>query len=95
LLKEYGIKFEYREYTRDPLDVGELKKLLKKLGKKPVDVLRKTDKVAKQLGITGNEDPKELLELMAKHPTLLQRPIGVSGRKAVLGRPIENLLQLT
>ena len=95
MLKEYGIKYQYREYTENPLNVGEIKKLLKKLRKKPHEVLRKTDKVAKELGITGDENPNDLVELMAKHPTLLQRPIGVSGGKAELGRPIENLLRLT
>jgi arsenate reductase len=95
LLKEYGIKFEYREYTKNPLSVAEIKKVLKKLGKKPHEVLRKTDKAAKDLGVTGEESANEIIELMAQHPTLLQRPIGVAGRKAELGRPIENLLRLT
>ena len=31
---------------------------------------------------------------MAEHPTLLERPIGVKGGRAVVGRPIENLLEL-
>jgi arsenate reductase-like glutaredoxin family protein len=31
---------------------------------------------------------------MAQHPTLLQRPIGIGGGRAVLGRPPEALLQL-
>jgi len=35
-----------------------------------------------------------LIELMARHPTLLQRPIGVAGKKAVVGRPVEQLLTL-
>lgn len=77
------------------MSASEIKKLLKKLHKKPHEVLRKTDKVARELGLTGNEEPGELIELMARHPTLLQRPIGVSGRKAELGRPVENLLRLT
>jgi arsenate reductase len=34
------------------------------------------------------------VELMAEYPTLLQRPIGILGDRAVLGRPIERLLDL-
>jgi arsenate reductase-like glutaredoxin family protein len=53
---------------------------------------------AKPLGVTGEESDAELLRLMAEHPTLLQRPIGVTGtgkdRRAVVGRPPENLLEL-
>ena len=45
-------------------------------------------------GLTGDEPDGRLIKLMAQHPTLLQRPIGVRGRKAVVGRPPEKLLEL-
>ena len=31
---------------------------------------------------------------MAENPKLIQRPIGIKGKKAVIGRPVENLLDL-
>ena len=68
--------------------------MFKKLGVEPSALLRKNDKAYKENKLTGKESAKKLIALMAKHPTLLQRPIGVSGRKAVVGRPIENLLEL-
>jgi len=92
LLKEKGVDYEYREYTEDPLSLAELKTLFGKLGVPPAELLRRRD--AKPLGVTGEESDAELLGLMAEHPTLLQRPIGVKGRKAVVGRPPENLLEL-
>lgn len=64
------------------------------MGLKAHDVLRKNDKAFKENGLTGDETQAELIRLMAKHPTLLQRPIGVKGKKAVVGRPVENLLEL-
>jgi arsenate reductase len=94
LLKEKGIEYRYREYTQEPLTKAEIKRVLKKLGMTPKDVLRKNDKAYKELGLTGEEKTAELIALMADHPTLLQRPIGVVGDKAVLGRPVENLLEL-
>jgi arsenate reductase len=92
LLKENGVAHEYREYTEDPLSLAELKKVFKALGQAPKDLLRARD--AKPLGVTGEESDAQLLKLMAEHPTLLQRPIGWKGNKAVVGRPVENLLDL-
>jgi len=60
----------------------------------PIDVLRRNDAAFKKLGLTGNESAARLVKLMADNPTLLQRPIGVRGKKAVVGRPPENLLEL-
>jgi len=94
LLEEKGIEFTYREYTTNPLSKAELEKVLGYLKLGPKDVLRKNDAAYKELGLTGNESDKKLVELMAKHPTLLQRPIGIKGKKAVVGRPVENLLAL-
>ena len=72
----------------------ELKALFAKLGVDPIELLRKNDKAYKENGLPVKEPAGKLLVLMAKHPTLLQRPIGVAGKKAVVGRPIENLLEL-
>ena len=94
MLDEKGIDYRYREYTQEPLSRAEVAKVLKQLGVGPKDVLRKNDKAYKELGLTGDETDKKLIDLMAEHPTLLQRPIGVKGKKAVVGRPIENLLEL-
>ena len=94
MLDEKGIAYRYREYTEEPLSQAEIKRVLKKLGMTPKDVLRKNDKAYKELGLTGDEKTAELVKLMAEHPTLLQRPIGVVGDKAAVGRPVENLLEL-
>ena len=92
MLEDEGLAYRYREYTEDPLSAAELKALFGKLKAKPHELLRKRD--AKALGLTGDETDAQLLKLMAEHPTLLQRPIGVKGRRAVVGRPVENLLEL-
>jgi arsenate reductase len=66
--------------------------VLGRLGMTARDVLRSRD--AGQLGLTGAESDEALIDLMAQHPSLLQRPIGVLGERAALGRPVENLLTL-
>ncbi len=94
MLKDKGIEFNYREYTETPLSESELRQVLKILNLPAQKLLRKNDKAYKELGLTGREPEEELIRYMAAHPTLLQRPIGIKGARAVLGRPIENLLTL-
>lgn len=94
MLKEKGVAYRYRDYRDDPLSLAELKRTLKLLRLRPGDVLRRNDKAFGQLGLTGDESDARLLQLMAQHPTLLQRPIGIARGRAVLGRPPEALLEL-
>jgi arsenate reductase len=97
LLKDAGLEHTYREYTEEPLSVKELKEVFAALGMRPRELLRMRD--AKPLDVTGEESDAELLRLMAEHPTLLQRPIGITSSgdsmRAVVGRPVENLLELS
>ncbi len=94
MLNAQGVAFTYREYTKEPLTVAELRAVLGKLGQAASTVLRKRDKAFKELGLSGNESDSVLIPLMAKHPTLLERPIGVFGDRAAVGRPPANLLEL-
>ncbi|NIM01423.1 MAG: arsenate reductase (glutaredoxin) [Acidobacteria bacterium] len=94
MLDENGIEYRYREYRKEPLSEKEIRSVLKKLGTKAQDVLRTRDRAFKELGLSGDESEAELISHMAEHPTLLQRPIGVSGKRAVIGRPPEALLTL-
>lgn len=95
LLRERGAEFEAINYFERPLSEADLRSLLKKLGLSAREILRKDERVAKELGI-GKKDfsDKELITLMAKHPDLIQRPIVVRGAQAVLGRPPQNVEKL-
>jgi arsenate reductase (glutaredoxin) len=94
LLDEKGIEYRYRDYVREPLSEEEIRKVLRLLGVSARAVLRTKDAAFTKLGLTGEEPEERLIELMARHPTLLQRPIGVAGNRAVVGRPPEALLEL-
>ena len=65
MLDEKGVAYRYREYTKEPLSQAEIKRVLKKLGMTPKDVLRKNDKAYKALGLTGDEKTADLVKLMA------------------------------
>jgi arsenate reductase (glutaredoxin) len=94
LLDEKAIPYRYREYTREPLSEDELREILRLLGIPARDLLRTRDAAYTELGLTGGEPEEELVRAMARHPTLVQRPIGRLPGKAVLGRPPERLLEL-
>ena len=92
LLKESGVDFEKVDYFVEPLSAAQIQRLLKKAGLKPRDVLRTKAPQYKELGL---DDPAvgdaRLLELLAAHPDLLQRPIVERGDRAVLARPPERV----
>jgi arsenate reductase len=92
LLKDRKVPFRFRDYVTDPLSAGEIRTLLRKLGSTAKEMLRTRDKAYKELRLTGREGEDKLIRHMAAHPGLLNRPIAVKGRKAVLGRPAEILL---
>ncbi len=94
MLDERGVEYRYREYTEKPLSEAELRRVLAGLGVGPREVLRRHDRAFKELALTGEEDAGTLIAHMATHPTLLQRPIGVLGERAVVGRPVAKLLEL-
>lgn len=94
LLDENNVKYEYREYKKNPLSLDELKAVLSKLDVPANTLLRKRDKAYKENNLTGTEDDATLLALFVQHPTLMQRPIFINGDKAVVGRPIENMLTI-
>ena len=94
MLNEHDIPHRYREYTREPLSATEIREVLGKLGVDVQQVLRRRDRAFKELGLTGEESEDVLIGHMAEHPTLLERPIGVLGDRAAVGRPPTRLLEL-
>ena len=95
LLRESGIPFDKVNYYIEPLSPKKLTELIRKLDMKPRDLLRKSEPIYKDLGLANGEfSDSELIDLMIKHPDLLQRPIVERGNRAVLGRPVENVKEL-
>ena len=92
LLRQHGVEPEIIEYLKTPPDAATIGKLLKKLKLKPRDLIR--SKEYRALGLPETDDGDELMERMAAHPSIIERPIVVCGRKAALGRPPENVLEI-
>src|SRR5690348_11663386 len=93
LLEARGIKPRVVEYLQTPPSAAELRRLLKLLGLTPRQSLR-----AKEAKEAGLDDPAlgdaELIAAMVKHPIVIERPIVVTGERAVLGRPPEAVLKI-
>jgi len=94
LLQERGIEPEVVLYLDTPPDVAQLKALLGKLGMSAAELLRRSEEEYRSCGLGRDSSDAEILRAMASHPRLIERPIVVRGRRAVLGRPPENVLQL-
>ena len=95
LLRESGVPFEKVNYYVEPLSKKKLTELVRKLGLKPRELLRKGEAAYKELGLAEDKfSDNELIALMIDHPELLQRPIVERGDRAVLGRPTENVKAL-
>lgn len=95
LLEENGVTPDIRKYMNasEALSVDELKDIAKKLGGvSPRAFLR--DKDAKKFELPETATDAEVFEAMVENPRLIQRPIGIRGGKAALGRPIEKLLEI-
>jgi len=95
LLEEKGVAHEVIDYRKTPPSVAELKKVLKKLGLKAHDIVRKGEARYAELGLKARDvSEDELLTLMVENPILIERPIVVAGEKAALGRPPEQVLKI-
>lgn len=94
LLQEKGVEIEIVEYLKEVPTHAELEEVLQKLGMKAEDLLRKNEKVFKELYKGKNLSDAEWIEAMVAEPKLIERPIFVKEDKAVVGRPPEKVLDL-
>ena len=88
-----GLDVEVRRYLDNPPSCDELKDVLKKLGMKPSELVRKKEKLFRELGLKDADEDK-ILKAMCENPKLIERPILIKGDKAVLGRPPEKFKEL-
>ena len=88
-----GKKYELREYIKNPLDYNDLVDLQTKLWLKAIEFTRTKEKEFKELWLTKESSDEEILKAMASHPKLMERPIVFNDKKAVIGRPEDNIIE--
>ncbi|WP_413290461.1 arsenate reductase (glutaredoxin) [Bdellovibrio sp. HCB337] len=93
LLQARGIQPKVIEYLKQPPTADELRGLIKTLGVPSSAVVRTKEELFQQLNFDVNS-LETVIENLAKHPRLLERPIIVKDQTAVIGRPVENIEKL-
>jgi arsenate reductase len=95
LLRERGVEFEDVQYFLEPLSAAKIAELLDKMGITPRELLRTKEQSYRDLDLKdAARTDLELIEAMAEHPELIQRPIAEKGPRAVLCRPYDRILEL-
>jgi arsenate reductase len=94
LLEERDIPVDIVEYLKHPLTANSIRTLLGQLDLEAADIVRTGETGFKESGLTVDSPADALIDLIAKEPTVLQRPIVVFDGKARVGRPPEQVLEL-
>ena len=94
LLKENNCEIEIRDYLNIPPSKKEIKEILTMLNCKAIDIVRTNE----PLFIEKFKDKKitnaKWIEILSKNPILIERPIVIDGKKAVIGRPVKLVVDL-
>ena len=94
ILQERNIPHQVRWYLAEPLNIDELKALLKKLQIQPSELVRKNEPLYKEQYEGKTITEIEWLDILVQHPVLIERPIGELGEIAIIARPPESILEL-
>ena len=94
-IRESGVDPVVIEYLKAGWTKPQLQDLLIKLTLRPRDILRTKGALAGELGLTDpSASDDAILDAMVAHPVLVERPIVVSPRGAVLARPSERVFEI-
>ena len=93
-LEGLGKEFELIKYLDTPLSTNEIQNLLEALGMRPMELVRKNEAVWKSDYKGKNLTDAQVIEALAAHPKLIERPIVLKDNKAVVARPAEKINEL-
>ena len=68
--------------------------IVKKLSIPTIELVRTNEKIFRLLGLSRSSKDEVLIKAMVQNPILIERPLIISGERAVIGRPPENVLKL-
>lgn len=94
-LQKSQVDFKIKEYLKEPVEKSEILEIFEKLKVSNEKLIRKGETLFKELDIDeSGMDAESWADLLAKHPSLIERPIFVTDNIAVIGRPPEALLKI-
>lgn len=85
-------KLETIKYLVDTPSEEEIKDIIKMLGIKPLDLVRKKEPLYKEKYKDRDISDAEWIKILHKHPILIERPIVVYHDKSIIGRPPEKIV---
>jgi arsenate reductase len=95
ILEASNQPFQVIKYLETPISENELSEIVKLLGIKPIQLIRKNESIWKENYKNKNLSDSQLIKVMVANPKLIERPIVINNGKAIIGRPpqlIENIL---
>lgn len=93
LLRENGIEPTVVQYLKTPPSRAELEKMIRDAGIEVRTAVRKKEALYTELGLADAGDD-ELLDAMAQHPILIERPFVVTPKGTRLARPIDAVREI-
>lgn len=90
-LENSGQKYEIVKYLEDVPRFEELKKIIQKLEIKPIELVRRKEKIWIENFRDKTLTDDEIIQAMISNPILIERPIVINGDKAVIARPLEKV----
>ena len=93
-LESKKINFEVIDYIKNNLSSEQIRNILKKLQLKPIELVRKNEAIWKEKYKAKDFTDDQLIKILSNEPKLNERPIIVSEKLAVIGRPAENIDKL-
>ena len=93
-LESKKINFEVIDYIKNNLSSEQIRNILKKLQLKPIELVRKNEAIWKEKYKAKDFTDDQLIKILSNEPKLIERPIIVSEKLAVIGRPAENIDKL-
>lgn len=94
LLEKKGVQFETIKYLDEKITKSELVSIIKKLNIKPIELVRTNETIWKENYKGKTLSDEEVITAMLDNPILIERPIIINGDKAVIGRPVEKILDI-
>jgi arsenate reductase len=94
LLEEHGAEVKIRRYLDEPLNEDELRDLMSRLDADGERLVRTQEPEWQELEDTNLQDQEQVISAIVRHPKLMERPIADDGKRAVIGRPPEDVLAL-
>ena len=95
ILKNKGIDHTVIEYLKTPLSTQQIKNIFEILKIKPSQAVRKNESEFKENNLSNYlDDDDKLISFMVKYPKIIERPIVINGKDAVIARPPDKVLNI-